>query len=246
MPLITEEAIVLARYPFKEKSAVVVFLSRGKGIIRAVARAARGRSGGGVALEPLAKVKATLFVSPRRELATVNEVVLERSALDLAARPQAWAASLVAAELALELCPPGTSQEAFFRLLEKTLLWLEGGADPELAMAYVLMWSLKLAGVLPDVATCAAGGEALENSEVVLVRDVGFCCPAHSTSGVTLSAHSQRFLRQALKKPLDQMTAKPGPELIPTLVTLLERFLEKPLRSLSVFRQLGGPGASAC
>lgn len=246
MSLITEEAIVLARYPFKEKSAVVVFLCRGKGVIRAVARVARGRSGGGVALEPLAKVKVTLFVSPRRELATVNEVVLERSALDLAARPQAWAASLVAAELALELCPPGTSQEAFFRLLEKTLLWLEGGADPELAVAYVLIWSLRLAGVLPDLATCALGGEALENGAVVFVRDVGFCCPSHSTGGVTLTANSQRFLREALKKPLDQVTAKPGPELIPTLVTLLERFLEKPVRSLSVFRQLAGPATSTC
>lgn len=246
MPLITEEAIVLARYPFKEKSAVVVFLCQGRGVIRAVARQARGKSGGGLALEPLARVKVTLFVSARRELATVNEVVLERSALDLAARPQAWAASLVAAELVLELCPPGTSQETFFRLLEKTVLWLEAGVSPLLAVPYVLAWSLKLAGVFAEPTVCAVCGQPLLDVATWYVEGMGFCCKQHGSGGVSLSIASHRFLLEALKKPLDKLAFPPGPELLPMLQRLLEHFLEKPLRSLAVFQQLMTQGGSSC
>lgn len=246
MPLITEEAIVLARYPFKEKSAVVVFLCQGRGVVRAVARQARGKSGAGVALEPLARVKVTLFISPRRELATVNEVTLERSVLDLAARPQAWAAALVAAELVLELCPPGTSQETFFRLLEKTILWLEAGVSPLLAVPYVLVWSLKLAGVLPEPTVCAVCGQALLDAGAWCLQGVGFCCRQHSSGGVFLGVASHRFLLEALKKPLDTLAFPPGPELLPVLQRLVEHFLEKPLRSLQVFRQLQTGDGSSC
>lgn len=245
MPVITDEAIVLARYPFKESSAVVVFLCRERGVVRAVSRWARGRTSGGGALEPLARVRVTLFLSPRRELATVNEVVLEHSAFDLASRPQAWAAALVAAELARELCPPGTSQDAFFRLLEKTASWLEAGVDPSITVHYVLLWSLKLAGVLPDPAVCAVCGGALEPS-LALVEGVGFTCREHGAGGVALGAESYRFLREALKKPLDGMTARPGPELLQILVRLAQGFLEKPLRSLAVFQQLQAQAGDGC
>lgn len=198
-----------------------------------------------MALEPLARVKVTLFLSPRRELATVNEVSLEHSVLDLAAQPQAWAAALAAAELALELCPPGTSHEAFFRLLEKTIHWLEAGADPEVTVAYVLLWSLRLAGVLPDPTVCAVCGEGLMASSV-FVDGVGFCCQRHGGGGLGLGGASQRFLREALQSPLDTLAARPGPELLQVLARLVQGFLEKPLRSLTVFHQLqahfGGGG----
>lgn len=246
MPLITEEAIVLARYPFKEKSAVVAFLCQGRGVIRAVARQARGKSGGGVAFEPLSRVKVTLFISPRRELATVNEAVLERSALDLAARPQAWAAALVAAELVLELCPPGTSQETFFRLLHKTVLWLEAGVSPLLAVPYVLAWSLKLAGVLPEATMCVVCGQALPGVGAWYVDGVGFCCRQHGSGGVSLGVASHRFLLETFKKPLDLVAFPPGPELVPVLQRLAEHFLEKPLRSLRVFLQLATQENSSC
>lgn len=238
MPLITEDAVVLARYPFKEKSAVVVFLCQGRGVVRAIARQARGRGAVSVALEPLARVKVTLFVSPRRELATVNELVLERSVLDLAAHPQAWAAALVAAELVLELCPPGTTQETFFRLLEKTVLWLEAGVSPLLAVVYVLVWSLKLAGVLPEPATCAVCGQSMLGIGAWYLQGVGFCCRQHGSGGAFLGDASQRFLVEALGKPLDKLDFPPGPELLPVLERLVEHYLEKRLRSLAVFRQL--------
>lgn len=237
MPLVSDEAIVLARYPFRETSAIVVFLCRDKGLIRAVARRARGRGSTAAALEPLARVNVTLFLSPRRELATVNEVLLARSCLDLAAKPQAWAAALVAAELALELCPPGTSQEAFFRLLEKTVLWLEGGVEPFLTVHYVLIWVLRLAGVLPDPTRCAVCGKALADSSA-FVEGAGFCCGEHGAGGTALTSESRRFFEEALKRPLDAIVSRPGPELLPLLAGLAQGYLEKPLRSLAVFHQL--------
>lgn len=245
MSLVTEEAIVLTRYPFRERSAVVVFLCRGRGLVRAIARQGQGRKGGGVALEPLARVRVSLFLSPRRELATVGEVVLEHSVLDLAARPRAWAAGLVAAELALELCPPGTVQESFFRLLERTVFWLERGIEPQLVVHYVVLWAAKLAGVLPDVACCGVGGEPLASGPAAFVEGTGFCCERHGSGGTELSLGSRRFLAAAVRLPLDKIEAFPGDELLPLLAALVQRFLEKPLRALTVYQKLAAI-ATAC
>jgi DNA repair protein RecO len=235
VPLVVEEAIVLARYPFKERSAVVALLTRGRGAVRAVARRAQGRGGG--ALEPLSQVTVTLFTSPRRELATVDEVAVRRSFLELAQRPLAWAAALVSAELALELCPPGTVQEGFYRLLEKMPVWLEGGVDPGQAVLYGQLWAAKLAGVLPDPTTCAACGLALRGG-AAYVAGSGFCCPEHGGAGVVLGPATVAFVHQALRNPLDRVAATPGEELSRVLEALFRQFLEKELRSLQVFRAL--------
>ncbi|MCX7894691.1 MAG: DNA repair protein RecO [Thermoanaerobaculum sp.] len=246
MPVVTEEAIVLTRYPFRERSAVVVLLTRHRGVIRALTRQAKGKAGGGSALEPLAQVTITLYLSPRRELATVNEVELRHSCMALAGRPAAWAAALVAAELALEFCPPGTSQEALFRLLERTVAWLEQGVDPRVVVGYALLWTLKLAGVLPEPSTCARCRTPLAEEQLVFVPTEGFCCAGHGAAGVSLSLASISFLHQALRRPADRLTAVPGPELVGLLRSLAQQFLEKPLRSLPVFERLQGATPGPC
>jgi len=237
--LVVEEAIVLARYPFRERSAVVALLTRGRGSLRAVVRRAQGRARA-LPMEPLCQLTVTLFMTPRRELATVDDVVVRRTFLELAQKPLAWAAALVTAELALELCPPGTVQEGFYRLLERMPQWLEEGADPTRAVLYGQLWAAKLAGVFPDPTTCAFCGGVLRGGETRYVPGSGFCCRAHGGAGITLGAASFAFVQEAIRNPLDRVTAVPGEELSTVLDVLLRGLLEKDLRSLQVFRALRG------
>jgi DNA repair protein RecO len=238
VPVVVENAIVLARYPFRERSAVAVFLTRGRGSIRALVRRSQGRGGLAAALEPLSQVTVTLFLSPRRELAVADEVALVRSWQSLAEKPLAWSAAQVAAELALELCPPGTVQEGFYRLLEKTPAWLAAGAEPVKAVLYVKLWSLKLAGVLPDPFACHLCNQPLVGKGAFFVAESGFVCSRHGVSGLALSKESLRFFHEALRLPLDQVQGQPDEAAKAVLERLCRQFLEKELKAQKVFWSL--------
>lgn len=237
MPVVVDDAIVLARYPFRERSAVGAFLTKRAGLLRAVVRSLRARQTAFGVLEPLAQVRLTMFVSPRRELATVDEVVLCQSWLDLAQKPLSWAAAQVAAELALEFCPAGAPQEGFYRLLAKTPLWLLRGADPELTVYYLQLWATKLAGLLPDLTTCALCHSPISRAPARYLPGTGFTCERHQ-EGLSLSTASLLFLRKALHLPLDQLTTGPGADLAQVLNSMIRQYLEKDLRTLVIFRTL--------
>lgn len=243
MPVIVEEAIVLARYPYRERSAVVALLTRGHGLVRALVRRAQGRAGVPAALEPLASVRVRLFVSPRRELATADELSLLRSWQLLASRPEAWAAAMVAAELALELCPPGTVQEGFYRLLEKIPAWLSAGCDPFHAVLYAKLWALKFAGELPDPFFCHHCGQSLLGKAAYFSYDSGFACATHGQGGTAMGEEGMSFVHQALRRPLDAVRAAADEKVAAVLAGLCGRLLEKELRSEAVFRSLRQAGA---
>lgn len=237
MPIVVDDAIVLARYPFRERSSVGVFLTKKAGVLRGVVRGLRSRNPAFGVLEPLAQVRLTMFVSPRTDLATVDEVVLCQSWLDLAQKPLSWAAAQVAAELALEFCPAGTPQEGFYRLLAKMPLWLLQGADPELAVHYLQLWATKLAGVLPDITTCALCHSPISRATLRYLPGTGFTCDRHQ-EGLSLSSTSLLFLQEALHLPLDKLTTSPGKDLAQVLNTMIRQYLEKDLRTLAIFRTL--------
>lgn len=245
MPIVVDDAIVLARYPFRERSAVGAFLTKSSGLIRAVVRGFPGRQRALGILEPLAQVRLTMFISPRRELATVDEVVLCQSWLDLAQKPLSWAAAQVAAELALEFCPAEVPQEGFYRLLAKIPLWLLQGADPELAVHYLQLWVTKLAGILPDLTTCALCHGPISGAPLRYLPGTGFICEHHH-QGLSLSPPSLVFLQEALHLPLDQLSTHPGADLAQVFLTMIRHYLEKDLRSLAVFRTLREKMQTSC
>lgn len=243
MPVIVEEAIVLARYPYRERSAVAALLTRGHGLVRAFVRRAQGRAVVPAVLEPLASVRVRLFISPRRELASADELSLLRSWQSLASRPEAWAAAMVAAELALELCPPGTVQEGFYRLLEKIPAWLSAGCNPFLAVVYAKLWALKFAGELPDPFFCHRCGQGLLGKAACFFYDSGFTCTTHGQGGTAIGEEGMRFVHQALRRPLDAVRAAADDKVAAVLAGLCRRLLEKELRSEAVFRSLRQAGA---
>jgi len=241
VPSRTDEAIVLARYPFRERDLVVTLLTRNGGQVRALARHARGaRSSRAAALEPLAAVRVSYFERPRAELATLDEAALVRTAFPLASSPAAWAAGQVVAELALAFCPPGERLEAPYRLIDRCIAALLAGAAPTAVVAYAELWLLKLSGILPDLDRCGACGEGLEEGARVFdAAEGGFVCARHGRPGAVerLGAPGAAWLRGALRRRVEAM-AEPPDDAAAWLVGLVQRFVGKEVVSWRYLRQV--------
>jgi len=242
MPARSDEAFVLARYPYRERDLIVALLTRQAGQVRALVRRARGgHAPPAAALEPLARVRVSYFERAQVELANLDEVVSVRSTFALASQPEAWAAAQVVAELALTYCPPGQRQEPAFRLLDRCLEALLSGVDAVKVAAYADLWFLRLGGVFPELEACGACGEPIETPGRVL--DVGegwFSCAEHAPArgGVTLSGPGVAWLREALRHPVERLVGDPDRNCVETIAALRRRFTEREVRSWAYLSRL--------
>jgi DNA repair protein RecO (recombination protein O) len=242
MPARTDDALVLARYPFRERDLVVVLLTRESGQLRAVARRARGAHGqlAGV-LEPLARVRVTYFRRAQSDLATLDEASLVRSAFPLAKEPAGWAAAQVLAELATVFCPEGQRAERAFRLLDHAVEALLGGGDPLAAAAYGELWFLRLAGVFPEMGSCGVCGAPLGAGPWLYdLRESRFVCAPHRPAGTVsrLSAAAVGWLSAASRAALEEVPTDVPEDALGWLQGLRERFTERELRSWAYLRLL--------
>lgn len=237
-----DEGFVLARFPYRERDVVVAVLSRESGVVRLMARRARGvRSALGSALESLAYVNLTYFERARSELATLDEVVLKRSSFPLARDPTAWAAAQVLVELALEFCPPGQRAEALFRLFDRCLQALLDGRAPQLVVDYASLWFLRLTGILPELDRCGACGTVLPAGERLF--DEGgetFVCRDHLTvrGRFALSAAAHGWLSAALREPVERIENGAPGDARAWLERLRLNFTDRELKSLRVLQRL--------
>ncbi len=248
----SDEAIVLARYPFRERDLVVTVLTRRNGLVRALARHVRGaRTSRGSTLEPLALIRVSYFERPHSELATLDEATVVRSAFALAGSPAAWAAGQVIAELALTFCPPGERVEEPFRLIDRCISGLLAGVAPLAVVNYAELWFLKLGGVLPELDRCGSCGEALApGPRVYDPTERGFVCDRHARQGALerLGADGESWLRAALRSPLESMSSPPS-DAASWLIGLVQRFTAKEIvswRYLRLLQETGdrGPGTA--
>jgi DNA repair protein RecO (recombination protein O) len=77
MALATLDAVTLRSQHYSESSRIVTFYSRERGLIKGIARGARGkRARFGSTLEPLQRVRVSLAVKPTRDLQTVTQADL--------------------------------------------------------------------------------------------------------------------------------------------------------------------------
>ncbi|MDD5564424.1 MAG: DNA repair protein RecO [Thermoanaerobaculaceae bacterium] len=242
MPLRRDEALVLARYPFRERDLVVVLLGRAAGQLRVVARRARSMRGSqATATEPLAHVRVSYFERAGSELATLDEAEVIRSAFDLASRPSAWAAGQVVAELALVYCQPGQRNEPAFRLVERCVACLLGGHEPAAVVGYAELWFLRLGGVFPELDRCGVCGAALPAGSRWFDRvEKRFVCAEHRPAGGAsrISAAGVVWLQRASRLPLEQVGEAPPEDVAGWLAALREGFTEREVKSWRYLRLL--------
>lgn len=167
MPARVSEAFVLQTWPFKEGDLIVSFLTRDFGKLRGVARRARRpKSGFGSGLERLSHIRMSYFQRENRELVNIDSCDLLHSQFGVLNDFASACALDFFAEVSEQLLPAAEPNEKYFRLVAAVLDHLR--SDPEntwRAVTYFSLWSVKLAGLLPELHVCLGCGLSLEDPE---------------------------------------------------------------------------------
>jgi DNA repair protein RecO (recombination protein O) len=196
MPAQVSETFVLRTYPFREADLIVSFFTRDQGKLRGVARRARRpKSAFGSGLERLSQVRMAYFLRENAELANLTSCELIDSQFGLQADYTCSLALDYFTEVTDQLMPPHEPNEKYFRLLKATLEFLRSGGSVWSAVDYFTIWSVRLAGVLPEL---RVSRETVEIVEEMFVKGLHDLTPRVWTKS-TLSG-----LRRSLIRAMEQ------------------------------------------
>lgn len=246
MPLVESEAIILRSTPFSEADKLVSFLSRRFGRLRGVAPAARkSRRRFGPALEPLTHVRLWFFDREHRDLVRLQECELIQPFWETASQYKCTVALNHIAELCELLLPEREPSERTFRLTLMTLEAIRQGRPNWLALPYFQLWSLRLAGWLPDLDRCNRCGHRLPETDSAGVSpsfEQLFCPACRPAGGRELSRESRRAAGRMLTQPLTRLSAgdqqrRPLLELQRYLLDLIERHVEHTLATRELLNE---------
>ena len=247
MSVLTSEAVVLRTWPVHEADLIVSFFTRDYGRLKGVAKAAlKSRKRFGGALEPMTVARAWFAERPRQELVRLDQLEIVRSPLSAPVDQARMAVLSFFAEVIDEALPEHDPQETVFRLLipvlEQTTV-----EQPWMPLTYFSLWMTRLMGLLPDIGRCMTCGEPLRGSEVSFNTYAdGLFCGLHSNgSASALSADSWQLAQRMLRAPVAAFAGEPWPrrrgqDLRRFTLQMLERHLERKLRTAEALSRLGG------
>jgi DNA repair protein RecO (recombination protein O) len=248
MPIHETDAFVLRTYALKETDKIGVFFGREGGKVRGVAHGARKlRSRFGASLEPFTEVAISYFQAENRELVSVSSCEIIRSQFDLITSGEMLALFDHFVELVDGFMPEHESNERVYRLIAATLQALHK-ATPKQCPAlvrYFEIWMLKLAGFFPDLRFCGLCHREPGQDETVRISEDGAmrCSQCNDRTGGELRTDSRRLIHAIIEQGPAQFISSPRePRVlgeVGSLTTrLIERTLERPLRSYEFFSRL--------
>ena len=246
MGLVDTEAIVLRTYKLAEADKIVVSLTRQAGVVRGVARGARRlKSRFGASLEPFTLVALLYYEKEGRELVTLQQAEILRSYFGLARSAETVHAMEYLGELVLEFAPPQEPNDKLFRMVKACA---EAIAEvPEALPAlvrYFEVWTLRLAGFLPNSRLCVGCIRRFEKSEpLYLGGDNALRCRACAGgAGIVLAGEAHGQLRDIQKfGPIEfaraarEVRGTIWQELAQVTQTLIARALEREPRGQATF-----------
>jgi DNA repair protein RecO (recombination protein O) len=207
MGLVETDAIVLRSIKLGEADKISTVLTSQEGVVRGVARGARRlKSRFGASLEPFTLIRLTFFEKEARELVSFTRAEITQSYFELTRDDSVFVALEYMAGLILEFAPLRAPDERFYRML-KACLGTLATTPGEVARVsrYCEVWTLKLAGFLPDPSTCGTclkplGGGAQEGA--ALNSGSNFECHlCAGARGITISPEALSLLNSALETP---------------------------------------------
>lgn len=174
------DSFILQTYPFREADLVVSFFTRDQGKLRGVARRARRpKSSFGSGLERLSHATVSYFQKENRELVSLNSCELTQSQFALASNYESSVALDYLAEVTEQLLPPNETNERHFRLLIAVLDFLHAGnaslhagGNVWAAVTYFALWSVRLAGLLPELRVSADSRAIIEEMLVTPIQQL--------------------------------------------------------------------------
>jgi DNA repair protein RecO (recombination protein O) len=204
MGLVETEAIVLHSFKLGEADKIVVALSRQEGVVRGVARGARRlKSKYGASLEPFTIIRLTFFEKESRELVSFTQAEIAKSYFELTRDDTLFAVLERIAGLILEFAPLRAPDERFFRMLKACLEAISNKPEdaPRIAR-YSEIWTLKLAGFLPDLSRCASCRKKFERGNASAMLAIGSaleCKHCAGGKGIAVTDETLEQLASALK-----------------------------------------------
>ncbi|MBD0371337.1 MAG: DNA repair protein RecO C-terminal domain-containing protein, partial [Pyrinomonadaceae bacterium] len=170
---------------------------------------------------------------------------ITRSYFSLAQSAEAVAALSYMSELILEFAPPHEPNERLFRMVNATLQALkESPQDLQAFVRYFEVWTLRLAGFLPELRACAdcrrnfAEKEGAYINAACLLR----CASCVQGTGATLSAEALAQLKSTQKLSPVEFAQKAGgvgvrvkEEMAEFTQRLIGRVLEREPRGTATF-----------
>ena len=252
MPVYTAEALILRTYKLGEADRIVVFLTRDRGKKRGVAKGARRpRSRYMGALEPMTRAGVAYYEREQRDLVRINYVEPSRSPM-AAAGGRDGDAVLGAlghagyfAELIDEWAPEAHADERLYRRGSSMVDALTLGVPIDRLARYFEDWLLRLQGVYPAIAACAACGGLLVEGSVLPPREHVFVCRAclPAGGGTPLSAEAMHFLKASATVAPEALEGLPlaaasSRQLETAHRRLIGLHLEKELKSARVLREM--------
>jgi DNA repair protein RecO (recombination protein O) len=241
----SSDSFILATYPLREKDRIVSFLTRDAGKKRGVARGSRGaRSQFGGLLEPMTEARVTYFEKDAQELVSINSVDAIRPSFTLSKNLEQGLLVSALAESLQTFVSDSDPAEHFYRLARHVLDALFAGASPWGVRSYFDLWILRLSGLFPTPAECAACGKPLETGERLLFDPSrpGFIGPeCRAGEVVRLSPAAAQTLRAFLSAPFDPARTYKGVAEISAVSGLARRhFLGHELKSQRVLSEVLG------
>lgn len=247
MGLVDTEAIVLRTYNLAEADKIVVCLTRGTGLVRAVARGARRlKSRFGAGLEPLTLIALSYYEKEGRELVSLRQAEILRSYFDLSRDVETVVAFAYMSELVIEFAPPHEPNERLFRMVNACIEAARTTpCEIDAIVRYFEVWILKLAGFLPDLRSCVDCGRRFGEEEGIFL-DAESKLRCHTCGhglGVALSREAYAQLRATQRLSPSAFTAIAGRstpsaqrEMAEMTRHLIERVLERPPRGSMTHR----------
>jgi DNA repair protein RecO (recombination protein O) len=209
------EAIVMHRSDVGEADRLLTVLSRERGKLRLNAKGARkvgSRKSGHVELFVRSKM---LIAKGRGEIDIVSQVEMLDAYRGLREDLTRSTYAHYAVELIDAFAEEGSEQPELFDLLAEMLKWIETTNNLPLTARFFEMQLLTLAGFQPQVFSCSARGEALQ--EIALDEFYGWSpssggalCPTHAqerSDASRLSLNALKVLRHALRSDYANFTA---------------------------------------
>ena len=245
MPVYTSEALILRTYKLGETDRIVVFLTRDRGKKRGVAKGARRpKSRFTGALEPMTRAGVAYYEREQRELVRINYVEPTRSPL-AAATGEALGHVGYFAELIDEWAPEAHADERLYRLGASITEAVAAGVPVQELARYFEYWILRLQGVYPSLAACAACGATLESGAIMPPGEHAFVCAGCTRvgSGTALGLEALAFLKAARLAAPERLaslvlSARAAMEIEIVHRRLLALHLDKELKSARVLREM--------
>lgn len=237
-----DDAIVLeAKVQQESDRSVVLLTAQGERVFAYAPRAAGSKRRFGASLQPAARVHALWYVRREGALPVLEEATL------LAPPPvpdplERYYATTHVLELAAAFAREGQEDPRLYRLIASVLERLAAGDDPEPLCRYTEAWLLRLAGLFPDLASCAASGQRIGTRTAFVVPEAGAFLREHAPPGAfVLGPDACRFLDATRTQSPQELTA-PSPvaarELSRALPGLVQAFTERPLFAWAAYETL--------